>query len=253
MNPATFLMLCKFLVHNNKTREREFFSSFTKFIKMDRNRYDRGQSSSSGVSSRGSREPSSYHGEHRRRENYQRRNPSPDWRRSNHRQYQQRDQDSSHRIRYQPYSDSGSRNYSSSRSVRSDSRPAKRSRSREKSYTSTSESSNRQRENIKKTERQQLLEKWRKDFCKTGEDMKRKLEELEDEVVSWIRSSPADIYYTRVQGKVVNSTSRLDTLCNRFEENLIQRSEKVRAEQSPYNAASMRKKKVRPCRHAGKC
>lgn len=81
--------------------------------------------------------------------------------------------------------------------------------------------------------------------------MKRKLEELEDEVVNWIRSSPADIYYTRVQDKIVKSTSRLDTLCNLFEENLIQRSEKVRAEQVPYSASNMRKRKVRPCRHAG--
>lgn len=230
---------------------------------MDRNRFEQNRPSSSSSShiGRDSREPRSYN-ENSRRDQYPRRNHSPEWKNF----YSQRppaqhgshyhNQDSSYRMR------SDNRHpHSQSQQPRSDyQRSQRRSRSRERNSqprsshsasTNSSTNESRHRENIKKTERQQLLEKWRKDFCTTGEDMKRKLEELEDEVVSWIRSSPADIYYSRVQDKIVKSTTRLDTLCNLFE-NLIERSEKVRSEQIPYNASNMRKKKVRPCRHSGK-
>lgn len=229
---------------------------------MERNKYEHNQTSLSSNTARGSREPRS-HNENSRRDQYQRRNHSPEWRNSYSQRphyRNQRDQDSSYRNRSDNRDTVNSQQSSQSQSNRSNYRlNQRRSRSRERSSqlrpsshnaSSSSTTESRHRENIKKTERQQLLEKWRKDFCTTGEDMKRKLEELEEEVVSWIRSSPADIYYSRVQDKIVKSTPRLDTLCNLFE-NLIERSEKVRAEQIPYNASNLRKKKVRPCRHTG--
>ncbi|CAO1415592.1 unnamed protein product [Diamesa hyperborea] len=101
------------------------------------------------------------------------------------------------------------------------------------------------------SERERLLEKWRKNYCETPADISKKLEELandEDKSNSWIRSSPADVYYKRVKDNVVESTPRLDALCTLFEEELLKRADKTRANQTPYTVPP-RKRRVKVCRH----
>ncbi|XP_035907339.1 LOW QUALITY PROTEIN: ribonuclease 3, partial [Anopheles stephensi] len=100
------------------------------------------------------------------------------------------------------------------------------------------------------TERAEILSKWCRNYCETSEDIARKLAEMsndEDRTV-WVRSSPAELYYKRVSEKVVESTARLDTLCTLFEGELIQRAERIRATQTPYNPPP-RKRKMKMCRH----
>lgn len=70
----------------------------------------------------------------------------------------------------------------------------------------------------------------------------------EEEQVSWIRSSPADIYYRRTRDNVVEATPRLDALCTLFEKELLQRSSTVKATQVPYNPPD-RRRRMRVCRH----
>lgn len=100
------------------------------------------------------------------------------------------------------------------------------------------------------TERERLLAKWRKNYCETSEQISKKLQEMasDKEQVSWIRSSPADIFYRRTNGIVVESTSRLDALCTLFNDELLKRSEKIKSTQAPY-AAPTRRRKIRVCRH----
>lgn len=101
------------------------------------------------------------------------------------------------------------------------------------------------------SERERLLEKWRKNYCETPADISKKLEELandEDKSNSWIRSSPADVYYKRVKNNVVESTTRLDALCTLFEEELLKRADKTRANQTPYTLPP-RKRRIKVCRH----
>lgn len=73
----------------------------------------------------------------------------------------------------------------------------------------------------------------------------------DEEQASWIRASPADIYYRRANGNVVESTPRLDALCSLFDEELLKRADKTRATQAPYNAPA-RRRTVRVCRHKSK-
>lgn len=100
------------------------------------------------------------------------------------------------------------------------------------------------------SEREAILSKWRKNFCETPEDIRKKLAELtnDEEKTSWVRSSPADLFYRRISDKVVEGTPRLDALCALFDEELIRRSDRVRAKQAPYQPPP-RKHKVRICRH----
>lgn len=100
------------------------------------------------------------------------------------------------------------------------------------------------------TERQKLLEKWRKNYCETSEQITKKLMELanEEEQVSWIRSSPADIYYKRMKDNVVEATPRLEALCTLFEKELLQRANNVKTTQVPYNPPD-RRRRMRVCRH----
>lgn len=104
------------------------------------------------------------------------------------------------------------------------------------------------------SERERLLEKWRKNYCETPADISKKLEELandEDKSSTWIRSSPADIYYRRVKNNIVESTPRLDALCTLFEEELLKRADKTRANQTPFTIPP-RKRRVKACRHKSK-
>ncbi|XP_055541222.1 ribonuclease 3 [Wyeomyia smithii] len=157
----------------------------------------------------------------------------------------------------------GSRSYSVPHREQSRRRP----RSRDRDYSSQSRSDSRKRDSSptqseKKerpsrvsrfkldSEREAILSKWRKNFCETPEDIRRKLAELtnNEEKSSWVRSSPADLYYRRVSDKVVEGTPRLDALCVLFERELLTRSDRARANQTPYEPPP-RKHKIRICRH----
>jgi ribonuclease-3 len=105
------------------------------------------------------------------------------------------------------------------------------------------------------TEREKLLKNWRKNYCETSADISRKLEELADdeEREFWVRSSPADRFYKRVKDTIVESTTRLDALCTLFDQELIQRSQRVREKQKPYEPPP-RKRKIKICKHhSGNC
>lgn len=100
------------------------------------------------------------------------------------------------------------------------------------------------------TERDQLLVKWRSNYCETSDDITRKLSEMDpnENKDLWVRSSPADIYYKRCENGDVESTNRLDTLCTLFDQELVGRGPKIRETQPPYKTPP-RKRKHKVCRH----
>ncbi len=100
------------------------------------------------------------------------------------------------------------------------------------------------------TERDQLLVKWRSNYCETSDDITRKLAEMDpsENKDLWIRSSPADVFYKRCENGDVESTNRLDTLCTLFDQELVARGSKIREKQPPYNSPP-RKRKHKVCRH----
>ncbi|CAD7014711.1 ribonuclease 3 [Ceratitis capitata] len=103
------------------------------------------------------------------------------------------------------------------------------------------------------TERDRLLKSWRSNYCETSEDIEAKLAELveqdEEQRTVWIRSSPADPFYRRTNiPNEVLSTSRLEALCNLFEEKLVQRAEGVR-KCLPSHDPPARKPRRRLCKH----
>lgn len=102
------------------------------------------------------------------------------------------------------------------------------------------------------SERDELLSKWRSNYCEHFDDIKRKLTEMDpitdDVAESWVRSSPSDIYYERSSACNVNATPRLNTLCSLFESDLLKRGADVRAGLDPYTVP-VRKRKHKVCRH----
>lgn len=108
---------------------------------------------------------------------------------------------------------------------------------------------NRSNTNKPLSERDKLLYEWRRNFCETSDDIARKLAELEnyEEKEYWIRSSPADVYYTRTGDNMV-ATPKLDALCTLFEKELIHRGQAIRSAQKPYEP-SVKKRKHKVCRH----
>ena len=170
---------------------------------------------------------------------------------SNERSYRNdREPDRSHRssssYRSSAYSSRDSRSHRDTRSC------SARPRYSPNRQSSSRDHDRRDRRDSKvSSERERLLEKWRKNYCETPADISKKLEELandEDKSNSWIRSSPADVYYKRVKNNVVESTPRLDALCTLFEEELLKRADKTRASQTPYTVPP-RKRRVKVCRH----
>jgi ribonuclease-3 len=101
-----------------------------------------------------------------------------------------------------------------------------------------------------RTERSKILEKWRKNFCETSEQITKKLQELanDEEQVSWIRSSPADIFYNRVKDNVVEATPRLEALCKLFDDELLQRAKNIKENLPPYKPPD-RRRKIHVCKH----
>ncbi|XP_055859421.1 ribonuclease 3 [Episyrphus balteatus] len=140
----------------------------------------------------------------------------------------------------------------------SSTRPSSMSRgatpSEGRSSSSSTYSSHHQSEKPPKkveTERDRLLKNWRSYFCETSEEIAKKLAELEEneEKDVWIRSSPADIYYRRTNnGNEVEGTSRLEALCNLFDEELVKRSDKAKAKMEAYTLPP-RKHRRRLCKH----
>lgn len=152
----------------------------------------------------------------------------------------------------------------SERSFRSESRkPSRSSRSRSKSTCKgprrgRSSSSDRSR-SPPLGQKKSFIEKWRLNNCSSRTEMKNKLEELshmepEDilkkEKLFWTRSAPADLYYVKKDGRpnVLQATGKLIALCNQFEEELVKRGQRARAERPPYQYLP-RKKKL----HRHKC
>lgn len=159
------------------------------------------------------------------------------------------------------------RDYTSNRRKRSRSRdrrspPRSRESSRRSPHSSRSSSSrhspqsrskNHDQKSQKpkdKTERERLLEKWRKNYCETSEQITKKLQELADaeQLDSWIRSSPADIYYKRVKDNIVEATPRLDALCSLFDDELLKRAKNIREKKAPY-VPQERRRRIRVCKH----
>lgn len=103
------------------------------------------------------------------------------------------------------------------------------------------------------SERDRLLRNWRSNYCETSEEIQRKMDELaemdEESREVWIRSSPADPYYKRTNNvHEVEATTRLDMLCQLFEEKLLKRAEAIRAKLPPYKPPP-RQTRRRVCKH----
>lgn len=126
-----------------------------------------------------------------------------------------------------------------------------RGASRNSSFSSVNVNGNRSSSsynNKPETEREKLLENWRSNFCETSNDIAQKLAQLTDEKDIWIRSSPAENYYKRTTGNVVETTQRLDALCNLFEETLLKRTDIARENQTPYSYR-VPKRHSKICKH----
>ncbi|CAK1582794.1 unnamed protein product [Parnassius mnemosyne] len=89
------------------------------------------------------------------------------------------------------------------------------------------------------TDREKILEDYRKNYCETSGDLIKKMEQWsrehnsdEDETPKmWYRSSPAELYYKPVEGSAgVMQTSKLEKRCSVFLRNLIERGKAARPE-----------------------
>ncbi|XP_028174506.1 ribonuclease 3 isoform X2 [Ostrinia furnacalis] len=87
------------------------------------------------------------------------------------------------------------------------------------------------------TDREKILEEYRKNYCKTSEDFIEKIEQWsrehnsdEDETPKmWYRSSPAELYYKAIpEMQGVQQTAKLTKLCDKFFKNLIERGRNAR-------------------------
>ncbi|XP_011879288.1 PREDICTED: ribonuclease 3 [Vollenhovia emeryi] len=132
----------------------------------------------------------------------------------------------------------------------------KRSKSQEPHSTRDSTSTKRTKG---PTEREILLAKYRRNYCATSKDIKRKMNELsamgskslpEIEKRIWTRTSPADLYYVRDENnsKIMKTSPKLQELCTIFKKVLIDRAAAARELQPPYEPPP-RKTRARLCRH----
>ncbi|XP_016943313.2 ribonuclease 3 [Drosophila suzukii] len=105
------------------------------------------------------------------------------------------------------------------------------------------------------TERDRLLRQWCSNFCEKPEDYVKKmnaLSEADAPAESWVRSSPAEPYYERTKSEnEVKGRVRLQKLCNLFDEELLQRAERVR-QKLPVYVPPPRKARRRVCKHKHK-
>lgn len=104
------------------------------------------------------------------------------------------------------------------------------------------------------TERDRLLRQWCSNYCEKPEDYIKKmnaLSEAEAPVETWVRSSPAELYYERTREHEVKAKPRLHKLCALFDDELIQRAKRVR-ETLPVYVPPPRKARRRVCKHKHK-
>lgn len=110
-----------------------------------------------------------------------------------------------------------------------------------------------------KSERDIILEKWRKDFCATGEEMSNKLEQLsklsQEEILEreksfWITSTSAGLFYEKDENSstIVRGTDKLQKICEEFSEKLVLRASKINFLKAKYEPPQ-RKKRTRLCKH----
>ncbi|CAD6222146.1 GSCOCG00000758001-RA-CDS [Cotesia congregata] len=191
------------------------------------------------------------------------------WTSSRSPNYVSRSTSKEHRDRYNDRD--GKEKYSSEETERKSRRDDSHSRSRSKDDYSSSRSSRRRSRTPesprsashsskalrkKKTEREMLLEKYRRNYCATSYDIERKIDELGPEGILecdkkvWTRAAPADLYYTRDENnpKVMRATPKLKELTDNFKRSLLDRANVARAKYSPYEPPP-RRTKAKLCRH----
>lgn len=178
---------------------------------------------------------------------------SPD--RNRHRDYGYRHSSSSYSRHYSSRDRSRDRKYSSrdrSKDRRYNSRDRyERSSSRRSPPRSVSRATSSKPKPKDPSKPETLLEKWQKNYCETSEEITKKLMEMANEEENdskWIRSSPAEIYYKKLNNNQVEATPRLEALCKLFDEELLQRSKRIKATLPPYKPPE-RKRRMRACRH----
>ncbi|CAB3247366.1 unnamed protein product [Arctia plantaginis] len=146
--------------------------------------------------------------------------------------------------RYRKYRDckSQSRSHDSRddrRSLRSPSRSSQSSSRRSCSRTREMSHHSRRESSKPMTDREKILEEYRKNYCRTSEDFIEKIQKWSREHNSdedegsklWYRCSPADLYYKPVEnGNGLKQTSKLALVCETFMEKLIERGRKARPE-----------------------
>lgn len=76
---------------------------------------------------------------------------------------------------------------------------------------------------------------------------------LEREKKVWTRSTPAELFYIRDETdmKIIKATPKLVELCQRFENELVTRAEKIN-ELKPKYVPPPRKNRARLCKHKSK-
>ncbi|XP_030560531.1 ribonuclease 3 [Drosophila novamexicana] len=105
------------------------------------------------------------------------------------------------------------------------------------------------------TERDRLLRQWCSNYCEKPEDYIKKMNALNEAEVpaeSWVRSSPAELYYERTKTEhEVKAKTRLHKLCALFDDELLQRADRVR-QTLPVYVPPARKTRRRACKHKHK-
>lgn len=76
---------------------------------------------------------------------------------------------------------------------------------------------------------------------------------LQKENQVWTRSTPAELFYTRDENdmKIISATPKLIELCDRFNEELLTRAQKINALKPKYEPPP-RKNRARLCKHKSK-
>ncbi|XP_041981511.1 ribonuclease 3 [Aricia agestis] len=103
------------------------------------------------------------------------------------------------------------------------------------------------------TDREKILEDFKKNYCKTSEDFIRKMEKWSKEHNSdeeenpkmWYRSSPAELYYKAIE-RGVEQTNKLEKICEKFHKTLIERGRNARPEKDELPPLKLKSK---VCKH----
>ncbi|XP_063538645.1 ribonuclease 3 [Cydia strobilella] len=103
------------------------------------------------------------------------------------------------------------------------------------------------------TDREKILEEYRKNYCQTSEDLIEKIEkwskekqEEEETPKMWYRSSPAELYYIPIEGSV-KQTPKLQKICDAFFTKVIERGRKARPEVD--ELPPLKAPKAKMCKH----